>query len=557
MTLYHNRGNTTFVGENPQYGDFFGLDDLFTENPRVVDGMTDIYKYWIREFGIDGFRMDTMKHVDDAFWQRFAPAIERYAKSRGIDDFYMFGEVAEDFDVKITSHYPTHDKVQGVLDFLFQVSAVDFAAKSLGTDSLRDFFLKDDWYTDRDSNAYNLPTFLGNHDRGRIGMFIRNANPGATEAELLRRDRLAHALMYFSRGNPVVYYGDEQGFTGKGGDQDARQDMFPSQDLEYDNLGDDAGQNDNIGSDETPMDDNFDRAHPLYKRIARLSRITQRHAALRDGAQQSRYSQSTPGVYAFSRINRKHRREYVVALNNAESSASASIPTYVGNSRWTKVFGPGPERLDDGRRQDARRDPAGAVGRGLQGEGADPAQPLGPVRGARRAARWPRPPRGERGPRPGPVRRGDVPGQGRQGRLEGHRDRRQRALPRVPRRVRPQAGDAGQVPRGRPRQRAPHAVERRPQRDDRAAGGHDHRPARGLEGPRRHDCRGVRGAGTLLRRRRLRASGRQRPVDGHRPRRLVAGVLGPRHVLARPAHRDADPLPRDARTGRSSATSGP
>jgi alpha-amylase len=348
LTLYHNRGDTTFVGENSQYGDFFGLDDLFTENPRVVDGMTDIYKYWIREFGIDGFRMDTMKHVDDAFWQRFAPAIERYAKSRGIDDFYMFGEVAEDFDVKITSHYPTHDKVQGVLDFLFQMSAVDFAAKSLGTDSLRDFFLKDDWYTDRDSNAYNLPTFLGNHDRGRIGMFIRNANPGASEAELLRRDRLAHALMYFSRGNPVVYYGDEQGFTGKGGDQDARQDMFPSQDLEYDNLGDDAGQNDNIGSDETPMDDNFDRAHPLYKRIARLSRITQRHAALRDGAQQSRYSQSTPGVYAFSRIGRKHRREYVVALNNSESSASASIPTYVGHSRWTKIFGPGAERLSTG-----------------------------------------------------------------------------------------------------------------------------------------------------------------------------------------------------------------
>ena len=62
-------------------------------------------------------------------------------------------------------------------------------------------------------------------------MFMRNANPGATEAELLARDRLAHALMYFSRGNPVVYYGDEQGFTGAGGDQDARQDMFPSQDL--------------------------------------------------------------------------------------------------------------------------------------------------------------------------------------------------------------------------------------------------------------------------------------------------------------------------------------
>ena len=46
---------------------------------------------------------------------------------------------------------------------------------------------------------------------------------------MLARDRLAHELMYLSRGNPVIYYGDEQGFTGDGGDQDARQDMFPSQ----------------------------------------------------------------------------------------------------------------------------------------------------------------------------------------------------------------------------------------------------------------------------------------------------------------------------------------
>ncbi|HEX5621198.1 MAG TPA: alpha-amylase family glycosyl hydrolase, partial [Solirubrobacteraceae bacterium] len=342
LTLYHNRGDTTFVGENSQYGDFFGLDDLFTENPRVVNGMIDIYKFWIREFRVDGFRMDTMKHVDDAFWQKFAPEIERYARTQGIRDFYMFGEVAEDFDVGITSHYPIHDDVQGVLDFLFQMSAVDFAGKSLPTNSLRDFFLKDDWYTDGDSNAYNLPTFLGNHDRGRIGMFVRNNNPGASEAELLRRDRLAHALMYFSRGNPVVYYGDEQGFTGRGGDQDARQDMFPSQDAEYDNSD---GMNDNIGSAATPMDDNFDTTHPIYRRLRRLARVTERFPTLRNGAQQHRYSSDEPGIYAFSRVG---GREYVVALNNAEASASAAVPTYMRSTKWEKVFGRGPDRVWSG-----------------------------------------------------------------------------------------------------------------------------------------------------------------------------------------------------------------
>ena len=36
--LYHNRGDTTFEGESPELGDFGGLDDLMTENPRVVQG---------------------------------------------------------------------------------------------------------------------------------------------------------------------------------------------------------------------------------------------------------------------------------------------------------------------------------------------------------------------------------------------------------------------------------------------------------------------------------------------------------------------------------------
>ena len=138
----------------------------------------------------------------------------------------MFGEVAEDFSRPITSHYMTHDNVQGVLDFPFQTRRRASRRTRRRPTELRDFFVDDDWYTDGDSNVYNLPTFLGNHDSGRIGMFMRNANPGASEAELLQRDELAHELMYFSRGNPVVYYGDEQGFTGAGGDQDARQDMF-------------------------------------------------------------------------------------------------------------------------------------------------------------------------------------------------------------------------------------------------------------------------------------------------------------------------------------------
>ncbi len=55
-----------------------------TENPRVVDGFIDIFGGWIDEFGIDGFRIDTAKHVNPEFWQAFVPAMQARAKARGI-----------------------------------------------------------------------------------------------------------------------------------------------------------------------------------------------------------------------------------------------------------------------------------------------------------------------------------------------------------------------------------------------------------------------------------------------------------------------------------------
>ncbi|MFX4369969.1 alpha-amylase family glycosyl hydrolase, partial [Acinetobacter baumannii] len=61
---YHNRGDSTFAGESARYGDFAGLDDLMTEDPRVVAGFIAIYGSWIDRFGIDGFRVDTARHVN-------------------------------------------------------------------------------------------------------------------------------------------------------------------------------------------------------------------------------------------------------------------------------------------------------------------------------------------------------------------------------------------------------------------------------------------------------------------------------------------------------------
>jgi alpha-amylase len=334
VTLYHNRGDTTFTGENSQYGDFFGLDDLFTENPQVVNGMIDIYQRWIADFGVDGFRIDTMKHVNDEFWQQFGPRVLRFAREHGKREFFMFGEVF-DTSKSFTSHFTTSDKMQAVLDFPFQAAARDFASRGTPTNQLERFFAADDWYTDAESNAYQLPTFLGNHDMGRFGGFVQADNPGAGDAEWVGRDRLAHELMYFSRGNPVVYYGDEQGFTGNGGDQLARQTMFASRVPEY--LDDDL-----LGTDSTHAVSNFNPSHPLYQSIRRLADLTKANPALRDGAQQNRLSANESGIYAFSRIDREQQREYVVALNNSERAKTAAISTYADNRTFERIYGAGP-----------------------------------------------------------------------------------------------------------------------------------------------------------------------------------------------------------------------
>src|SRR3546814_10520308 len=59
---YHNRGNSTFTGESSTMGDFVGLDDLMTENPRVIQGFIDIYGDWNDRSKVTGFRLPTAPH---------------------------------------------------------------------------------------------------------------------------------------------------------------------------------------------------------------------------------------------------------------------------------------------------------------------------------------------------------------------------------------------------------------------------------------------------------------------------------------------------------------
>ena len=326
VTMYHNRGDSTFAGESSEYGDFVGLDDLFTERLDVEKGMEDIYKAWV-EFGVDGFRIDTVKHVNTEFWQRFGPAMVDHAKAIGNEDFFMFGEVY-DAQPSSMSQFTTKGRLQATLDFGFQAQGVGFA-QGKGTTGIRDLFADDDYYTDTDSNAYELPTFLGNHDMGRAAMMLKGSSSG--DADLMARVKLANTLMYLTRGQPITYYGDEQGFIGSGGDKDARQDMFATRVPKY------AGEP--VLGGESGAKDRYDTRAPLYRQVKELSALRAQHPALADGAQIHRYASDKAGIYAFSRIDRRTGREYVVALNNASTPASATFQTFNAGERFSPVYG--------------------------------------------------------------------------------------------------------------------------------------------------------------------------------------------------------------------------
>ncbi|MCQ4205984.1 pullulanase-type alpha-1,6-glucosidase [Streptomyces longispororuber] len=325
-TMYHNRGDSTWEGESATYGDFNGLDDLWTERPEVVKGMRDIYQKWVHDFDIDGFRIDTVKHVDLDFWTQWATALDTYAAKQGRDDFFMFGEVYS-ADTDVTSPYVTRGRLDATLDFPFQDAARAYASQGASADRLAKVFADDYKYASDKANAYEQVTFLGNHDMGRIGTFLKADNPKASDAELLKRDKLANEVMFLSRGNPVVYYGDEQGFTGAGGDKDARQTMFGSK-------VDDYLDDDEIGTDRTHADDAYDTTHPLYQSIAALAKLRKANPGLTDGAQQELYAKDS--VYAFSRTG-EDDREYVVAVNNATEAKTVTLP--VESATFLALYG--------------------------------------------------------------------------------------------------------------------------------------------------------------------------------------------------------------------------
>ncbi|WP_258046732.1 alpha-amylase family glycosyl hydrolase [Sphingomonas folli] len=335
VTLYHNRGNSTFSNESSTMGDFVGLDDLMTENPRVVRGMIEIFGGWIDRFGVDGFRIDTARHVNPEFWQQFVPAILARARARGIPHFHVFGEVAADqLDPGPLAVHTRVDELPAVLDFAFRRAVLDTVAGKRGTDAFETLIRGDALYEGGAEAARTLPTFVSNHDNGRFAYFVRQGFPRASDDEVLRRVELANAMLLTLRGVPTIYSGDEQGFTGDGGDQDAREDMFASRVASY---------NDNrlLGTSTTTATAHFGRDNPLFREIATLARVRRAEPALRGGRTLLRARGDAPGLLAISRVDPGSGREILLAFNTSSQPIERLVEIGARGTTATALAGEG------------------------------------------------------------------------------------------------------------------------------------------------------------------------------------------------------------------------
>jgi glycosidase len=326
---YHNRGDSTFAGESSLMGDFIGLDDLMTEHPRVVAGMIEIYGSWIDRFKVDGFRIDTARHVNPEFWQAFVPAMLERARAKGIPHFHIFGEVA---DPAAQAAHTITAMLPSVLDFAFRQAVLDSVAGTKGTDVFEKLFDGDALYAHGADTAAILPTFTGNHDNGRFAWFVRRAFPQASEAEVLQRVLLSNAMLLTLRGVPTIYAGDEQGFAGGSNDVDAREDQFGSQVPDY--LGRKL-----VGTDASIATPRFDETGPIFRQVAALARLRTATPALTRGRQLLRARGDSPGLLAVSRFDPTSGAEVLLAFNTSAAPIVEQVQVETRSTRFHSLAG--------------------------------------------------------------------------------------------------------------------------------------------------------------------------------------------------------------------------
>jgi glycosidase len=275
-----------------------GLDDLNTENPEVVEALKDSYTQWIKEVGIDGFRIDTVIYVPHEFWKEFLngeDGIYDAAREAGKNNetFITFGEAwvsTEAFDntaeKKIKEYFD--DGMNAMLDFPLNIALRQVFKEGKATSNLA-------YRLEQRQQIYENPermvTFVDNHDMER---FLQGAG--------LINLKQALSFIFTIPGIPTVYYGTEQGFS------ETRAAMFKEG---YASGG----------------EDHYDRNFELYNFIQELVVLRKNNPVFRYGSVEVlKENPNGPGVFAY-KIDNGEKTAFVLFNTSQERRILANLET--------------------------------------------------------------------------------------------------------------------------------------------------------------------------------------------------------------------------------------
>lgn len=179
-----------------------GLPDFATENADVRAKLVEWQTSWMKDYGVDYFRVDTVKHVDSTTWAALKNSTTKVNSS-----FKMIGEYFGAGYASNGSSLGT-GQMDADLDFDFNDQATSFVSGNIS--SVEKFL------SARNSalnNAYMTGQFLSSHDEDGFKASLMNGKK-YTEDKATSAALVAATLQLTAKGIPVIYYGEEVGLSG-------------------------------------------------------------------------------------------------------------------------------------------------------------------------------------------------------------------------------------------------------------------------------------------------------------------------------------------------------
>ena len=239
LATFTRKGEIRNWDNDPEFreGDFLSLKDIKLGDGAVeayqasaaLMNLCEVYKFWIAYADLDGFRVDTVKHMDDGATRLFTSAIHEFTESIGKENFYLIGEITGGRHNAVSTMERTGmDAALGINDI---PDKLEYLVK--GYRNPEDYFnlFRNSILVQKNSHVWfrdRVVTTFDDHDQVRKGQnkarFCHN-EPGQQDNHRVLLNVLAFNVM--TMGIPCIYYGSEQCFDGHGdNDRYIREAMF-------------------------------------------------------------------------------------------------------------------------------------------------------------------------------------------------------------------------------------------------------------------------------------------------------------------------------------------